>query len=391
MQGKRSPKRKATSAFVLSLLVAAAAGAATSITGLGLLPGGTYSDASGVSADGSVVVGIGDTTDGHEQAFRWTSAGGMEGLGYLPGGGWDYSYAGGVSADGSTIVGSSSSADGYQAFRWSGGSMTGLGFLTQGDSSSYAAAASADGSVIVGQSGDQAFRWTAGGGMVGLGDLPGGDEFSTAAGVSADGSVVVGLGHSGLGSQEAYRWTDGGGMVGLGNLEGLPLNSEALGVSADGQVVVGQSMSPSGREAFRWTSGGGMVGLGDLSGGGFESYALASSADGSFIVGYCSPGPDQYDVRAFIWDPANGMRLLSDVLAAGGADLTGWTLISADGISPDGRYVVGGGSLDGVGQGFLADLLGGPSVPEPGALALLSLGGCLSLLGRRRRNPRCPA
>jgi probable HAF family extracellular repeat protein len=53
---------------------------------LGDLPGGEFhSVAIGVSADGSVIVGPSDSASGYE-AFRWTSDGGMVGLGDLPGG-----------------------------------------------------------------------------------------------------------------------------------------------------------------------------------------------------------------------------------------------------------------------------------------------------------------
>ena len=56
-----------------------------------------------VSGDGSVVVGI---SGGHSgQAFRWTAADGMVGLGRPPGD--FYSYARGVNDDGSVVVGGS--------------------------------------------------------------------------------------------------------------------------------------------------------------------------------------------------------------------------------------------------------------------------------------------
>ncbi len=87
------------------------------MVGLGDLPGGdSYSDASDVSADGSVIVGRSNSVNGGE-AFRWTESGGMVGLGDLPGGD-SYSDASGVSADGSVIVGRSNSVNGYEAFRW---------------------------------------------------------------------------------------------------------------------------------------------------------------------------------------------------------------------------------------------------------------------------------
>jgi probable HAF family extracellular repeat protein len=42
--------------------------------------GGIESEAHGVSADGSVVVGWADNAAGQWRAFRWTAAGGMEDL-----------------------------------------------------------------------------------------------------------------------------------------------------------------------------------------------------------------------------------------------------------------------------------------------------------------------
>ena len=66
-------------------LFVARAGAAT-FTPLGDLAGDTFaSDANGVSANGSGVVGRGRSTSGNE-AFRWTIGEGMEGLGELDGG-----------------------------------------------------------------------------------------------------------------------------------------------------------------------------------------------------------------------------------------------------------------------------------------------------------------
>src|SRR5262245_21824195 len=64
-----------------------------------------YSYAQGVSADGKTVVGYSNNSQGYPEAFRWTAATGMQGLGTLPGG--LFSRASAVSADGSTIVGQS--------------------------------------------------------------------------------------------------------------------------------------------------------------------------------------------------------------------------------------------------------------------------------------------
>jgi probable HAF family extracellular repeat protein len=65
--------------------------------------GGSESEAFGVSADGSVVVGWAYNAAGQTRAFRWTASGGMQDLGTLPGGSLSVAY--GVSADGSVVVG----------------------------------------------------------------------------------------------------------------------------------------------------------------------------------------------------------------------------------------------------------------------------------------------
>jgi len=65
------------SACVMSLI--ATASWSQSLTWLGTL-GGNQSEAYGVSADGSVVVGWAYNAAGQKRAFRWTAAGGMEDL-----------------------------------------------------------------------------------------------------------------------------------------------------------------------------------------------------------------------------------------------------------------------------------------------------------------------
>ena len=98
---------------VLALLILPGIAGAASFTSLGDLPAGrAFSQARGVSNDGSVVVGLASSASGDE-AFRWTTGGGMVGLGDLAGGGFA-SDATGVSASGSVVVGTGSP---QQAFR----------------------------------------------------------------------------------------------------------------------------------------------------------------------------------------------------------------------------------------------------------------------------------
>jgi probable HAF family extracellular repeat protein len=71
--------------------------------------GGDGSEASAVSADGSVVVGVAENAAGQRRAFRWTAAGGMEDLNityaHLLTDGSELLEANAISPDGRYIVG----------------------------------------------------------------------------------------------------------------------------------------------------------------------------------------------------------------------------------------------------------------------------------------------
>lgn len=305
-------------------------------TEIGDLPGSDFdSIANAVSADGTTVVGAGTVSDstGYPtyEAYVWTPDTGMVGLGDLPGGGFT-SIATGVSADGSTIVGSGESASGWEAFVWTSDSgMMGLGDLAGGSFRSSASGVSADGSIVVGTStgtlGDEAFLWTADDGMIGLGGLGGA---SGASAISADGSTVVGTAVSTSGI-EAFVWTSGSGMVGLGDLVGGQFRSEAADVSADGEVIVGWSSSGEGLEAFVWDPVNGMRELDDLLvslgldlGGWQLTAATGVSDDGRTIVGYgLNPNGQTEAWVAFLPEPKVDLLLmlaLTGLVTLGAAD-----------------------------------------------------------------------
>jgi probable HAF family extracellular repeat protein len=305
--------------------------------------GGNFSRAFGVSANGSVVVGVSNTSNYEERAFRWTLANGMENLGTLGG---NQSIANAVSADGSIIVGWSRDAnDIKRAFKWT--AATGIQDLGAGEWTD-AVAISADGSVVVVNNGMDgfAYRWTANG-MENLGTL-GGNQ-TIAYDVSADGSVIIGFSYVAAGDPYAFRWTSGAGIQQIGTFY-----SFARGVSGDGNIVTGSETGAAGlHRAFRWTQSGGF----EFNIAGNFSQGLAVSGDGSIIVGDGGDG-------AFRLSNAGGLEYLDQVYS--NLLNPGSVLIDAVDISPNGLFIVGYGtnSLTGLDDGYLIAVNGVSAVNE---------------------------
>lgn len=239
--------------------------------GIGDFAGGNFSSrALDVSADGSVVVGQGSAalggggpfTGSVDVPFRWTESVGLEALGS----GEPFSSATGVSADGTVIVGGAGGA-----VRWSlAGNSQNLGSLGGSPFFDGARGVSADGTIVVGVSGGQPFRWTDDGGMQSLGPLEEG-PFNSANGISADGTVIIG----GDG-QQAFRWVENGEIEALGDLGGRYELTSASDLSADGSFIVGngyfstyeqvgsQIIIGAAYEAFLWDEVHGMRVLKDV-------------------------------------------------------------------------------------------------------------------------------
>lgn len=383
----------------LRIIATLAASLVTTAHGASYVPLGPNVTPKALSADGSVVVGVGSGSWG-SGAFRWTAASGFVALDTPPGG--TNATANAVSADGGVVVGTFTNTLGVQeAFRWTAQSgMVGLGDLTGEGYHSTANAVSADGGVIVGSSfnpyepgpnyitsatRDEVFRWTAADGMVGIG-VPGIYGSSWANAVSADGNVIVGLFNDSFDwGDKGYYWSAEGGWINFGD------TVWPLALSADGSTVVGLAHCnyPScPTQSFRWIVGQGIVPIPNI-----DPYHLTEaygvSADGAVVVGlskcdqrpfffnpYCDHPPE-----AMVWTESAGTQRLLDVLLAGGASgLDGVNLSVATAISANGQWIVGNGS-EGV---FLANLA---PVPIPAAAWLFggALGG-LGVLKRRQKN-----
>jgi probable HAF family extracellular repeat protein len=344
----------------------------SSFRGLGDLPGGILaSRAMGVSGDGSVVVGRGAVDDGRNEAFRWTAAGGMVGLGFYPNA--LESVGLGSNVDGSIIVGSTGSQN---PFRWT--AATGIEPLTGLDPlSSWANGVSGDGLTVVGgrASGDivtRAYRWTQAEGPVELSGHPAGSTRSQAFAANGDGSVIVGDVQLAPGRFGAFRWTQSTGMVVFGDTPGF-VATTAYATNPSGTVIVGTHFPGTGDlNAFRWTQAGGMELLTGLPGG--EAFGV--SADGGVIVGDSNTASGFGG--AFVWMRETGMvDLRSYLLSRGVADVAGWQLEDAVGVSGDGRVIVGyGRNPAGSFEAYMA------VIPSPWTAPVLLLG---VVAVRRRR------
>jgi uncharacterized membrane protein len=350
-----------------------AAHAQATFTALGTF-GATRATARDVSADGSVVVGTAvDGATNTISVFRWTAEGSM----LRPSSIEDVA----VSADGTTVVGGYPSANGNEAFRWTAdGTFQGLGDLPGGAFNSAAFDVSANGSVVVGfggiafegQNTVQAFRWTEAGGMT-----PIVEPRTTAHATSANGSVVAGT----MGSQTVVGYV-ADTASGLTHSVFLPnaFNDVPQALSADGSVVVGFSefrvgLSGFRNEAFRWTEAEGTV---SLLGPNSNSVAYDVSADGTAIVGANGNGP-------FYWTAESGALNLRELLVSlGTANLDGWELGAAFGISADGRTVVGSGQHNnGPVQAWVA------TIPEPSTIGLAIIAALALLAYYLLRLRRC--
>jgi len=322
--------------------------------------GWSESCAHAVSADGKVVVGYRSLGGSDAEAFRWTAAGGMEGLGDLPGGRFS-SSAESVSGDGTVIVGSGSVAQNNQhAFRWTPSQgMVDIHVPAYG-TNSYASSVSDNGALVVGAAGTNSltgFRWGVITGPFSLTDVE--------PNANADGSVIAGSSDS-----KPVRW-----LVAPNGQMTRDFVSSASGlcsdISPDGNIAVGTI----GGKAFRWRALDGLLNIHDTSGVWTGSLAFGVSADGSRVVGQGNIFNLNGD-QAFIWDEANGMRRLEDVLQNDfGLDLSGWTLTIAFAVSDDGKTIVGCGQHQGVGsEAWIAHIpASAPAVPTVSMSGLLAL------------------
>lgn len=348
----RSAMRSAALAaivFGIGTCTAAAQEASVVILQDPLLVGATA--AFDVTPDGQFVAGI-----GNGQVFRWSEAGGVE---ILSPSDWQNTHTVGISDDGTKIV-STLWHDDIQLYSpslWTEGegwvALGGLPGHTPPDGS-YGSGydISGDGSVAVGLGWTTNYRaegwyWTEATGVVGLGRPPN-ERSSRASAISGDGHVIVGFFEDPVnGSRRPVRWTDGGAPdLFLGEQD---IFGETQAASADGRYLTGQVGWADGvppdddyAYAFLYSDDGGYTRLWPISthplhssiGNGVSDKGVVIGWSGNFVAGAIEPS---------IWFPGEErMRSLTQLLEDHGAVMpTGWELLSALAITPDGTTVVG--------------------------------------------------
>ncbi|MDQ5894650.1 MAG: hypothetical protein QG596_911 [Actinomycetota bacterium] len=344
-----------TIALALVGLVFACAPAADAarfeVTNLGILPGGTASEATAVGDNGHVV----GNSAGF--AFLWRPSGGMEKINLLTP---DLSYAGPDvnSTDVVAVTGPHTDEDAFgflwHANRWAGGLATNLGAVGEATCSegcdvdpnnqSFANGIN-ENMVVVGTSTIDgsagpgvmaATYWPLAGDPIRLGGSSGG----SAREIANNGRIA------GSHGPRAALWEDvDDPPVDLGLLPGSTGSlSDALDLNETGTVVGNSEIAPGVVRAFVWTPGAGMQPIASpntLSG---FSTANAIGPDGT-IVGSSFNGSQ---TRAIIREPGTPIVDLNTLIPEG----TGWNLRSARDINDDGQ-IVGVGEIGGTTRAFL--------------------------------------
>ena len=298
-------------------------------------PLGAGMRASGISSDGQWVTGYAAAG-----TFRWSSGSGLNFPVTLGSQGGNVQCSTGCTFGCNTYT--NPSTNNQEAARWdASGNVQYLGGLASQSGTSLSTAYGMDdsGTVIVGlgwvtAGTAHAFKWTLAGGMTDLGASPGGFS-SRANGVSPDGSVTVGWDN---GSPRKPVYWSGGTMTPIGN---GTLSGEGWAASTNGAVITGVYNG----QLLRWTQATGAQQLGKLPGSVSSDQAsgLDISADGGTIVGI-NGSVLGTGFRALLWRSDLGLVELQTYLNPYlGAQLSGWSLQAATGISADGRTICGYG------------------------------------------------
>jgi probable HAF family extracellular repeat protein len=307
------------------------------MTDLNPVLGGTNSAAYGINNSGQVVgedstpnAGDGFTGYSNESSFVKTGATVTQ-IAPLPGG-YTGSYAAGINSSGQvagesfTYNPSNGQLFPYEGYKYSGGTLTDLGSLGEGNSQPAGINDSGQvvGNAYTSDNSDRAFLYSGSGPMIDLGSITGPGTGASYAYAINNAGQITGQSSGGIGGNfDAFLDYDGV-MTDLGNLGG---SSEGWAINSSGQVVG-------------------------------DSYLSDGITDDAFLYS----GGTMYDLNSLI--PA-------------GSD---WQLVAAYGINDAGDII--GYGINPLGQTEAFELT---PLPEPTSLGLIGAGALL--FARRRRRP----
>jgi len=332
-----------------------------SIADVGVLPGGTFSQANSLNNLGQVV-GVSSSANGI-RGFRY-DAGGLVDLGVVPGGASSIAYA---INDVGQIVGQSGTAAAPRAFMYQNGAMSSLGVLAGGTISRASDVNNASQVVGYSDTGSGASRVFVyeNGVMSDLG-VPAGATSSQPTALN-DRGEIVGT-YTAVAAYGSFLYSAGVFQL-LPQLPGGATVS-AADISNRGQIT-GTFGTSASYHAFRFSDGA-FEDLGAFAGGLFSVGRAIN--DAGLVVGEASSPSGGFHAALF----ASGGPIDLNALVLEGSE---WSLNSATGINASGQ-ISGFGTFRGVLHGFVLT-----PVPEPSSMALLGAGiGLLASWRMRRRS-----
>ncbi len=303
---------------------------------------------------------MGESTNssGFDEAFSWT-AGTMTGLGFPGCTNKCESVATGVNQQG-IVVGNVTSGGSSVShpYSWTNGVATPLALLPQGTTGSASAIAAQTNIIVgVGDPGTQAIAWQ-NGVPTALPALSTAIPLSGAGGVSGNGQVIVGSSSYDPNNPtytKAVMW-QGTTISPLAVFDTSDTFASAFAANAEGTVIIGQAgtVIPRSQTAVRWVNG-------TPSAPG-ELIAYATDATGLVVAGGTPPNAVPGAER---WTTTDGEQSIQPLLTAAGVDTSGWTFLRAV-VNGNGRVFAGYGTdPNGYFQGFIA------RVPLPAALVTM--------------------
>jgi probable HAF family extracellular repeat protein len=333
-----------SSLFLVCVCLAAATVCAAqtsyTVTDLGTINTNGYSVAKAIDANAEVTGAAGVNNSNSSQVFRY-SAGTMTGLGTLGG---QSGIGNGINLSGQIAGYSTDSVGTYRAFISSGDTLIDIGDLGGGSAVAYGIndAGEVVGSAVTSDGSNHPFLYS-NGVMTDLGTLgspKGTDWWNSAQGVNNSG-VVTGTSYDAKGNFFGFIWRNGK-MTKMGTLGGSW--SQAYAINNKGQVTgLAYTANGSAHAFIANCAACALKDLGTIAGGTSTVWGFAIN-DSGVVVGQST---FQGTYHAFVYSGGK-MKDLNKMIPAG----SGWVLIEANGINSAGQ-IVGSGTHNGQSRAFL--------------------------------------